>query len=603
MLNKPRPLCSGLMRAIPVAVLAMALACGSAQARHHYRVNFIRGASLTDPAKDAALMVDGSSGKVLFARNADALRHPASLTKMMTLYLLFDALRQGKVTLASTLTVSPHASVQKPTNLHLLAGDQLTVDTAIKAIVVRSANDVAVTIAEGIGGTESHFAELMTQKARDLGMRSTYYHNASGLPDPLQITTASDLAILAHHLAYDFPQYYHYFSIPSFTYRGITYPTHDNLIGRYEGADGIKTGYTGMSGFNLVSSVVRGGQHVIGVVMGGRTAHMRDRAMVNLLDQTFAQAAQNPTLIARTQVPWQTVAQNTVSPITINAATQTSSSPPLVSPTTTSTGPALAMATPQPNTPAPTDDEETAEAKTSEGNADLTTHAGPLVPTAIPNAAPLPQGPLVAANASTSAPPLILPAPKPPSVTKVAQLIKPKQKPAEPVAGPVVVATANAPKPIPKPALSVAANDSGEGDISDEHAPAVKTITAATAPVANPPAAKMAGPSAPVKNPPAAKMAAVATAPTSNPPPATNWIIQIGAFPNQALAQAQLAAYAHRSTDILGKAAQSILPGQAFDGHTVFRARFGPFPEREARDVCNRLTQRGQTCFAAVATR
>ena len=573
MLNDPRSFSRGFVRGIPAVALALLLSCGLAQAHHHrhYRVSFSRGVSLTDPEKDAALIVDGSSGKVLYARNPDVPRHPASLTKMMTLYLLFDALKQGKVTLATSLTVSPHASVQKPTNLHLSPGDQLTVDTAIRAIVVRSANDVAVAIAEGIGGTESHFAELMTEKARELGMRSTYYHNASGLPDPLQITTASDLANLARHLAYDFPQYFHYFSIPSFTYRGTTYPTHDNLIGRYAGADGIKTGYTGMSGFNLVSSVVRGGEHVIGVVMGGRTAHMRDREMVNLLNWTFGQAAQNPTLIARNQVPWQ-VAQNTVSPITINAATQPAASPPLVSPTTTVSGPALAFAAPQPNFPGPADDEETAEARTSEGNADLSARAATPNTTAatpVPTTPPA-QGPRVASTTAPSPSPTLLPAPKPQTITVVAQLIKPRQKPAEPPgpAASVVVAT-NQLKPMPKPILSASASDTGEGDIGDEHAPTAPT--------------------------PGAPSAAAA--------PANNWIIQIGAYPSPALAQAQLSTYVHKSTDILGKAAQTILPLQSVNGQIVYRARFGPFPEREARDVCNRLSQRGQTCFASAATR
>src|SRR5262249_48994494 len=151
---------------------------------------------------------------------------------------------------------------------------------------------------------------LMTAKARQLGMTHTFYHNASGLPDPQQITTARDLALLAHHLAYDYPQYFHYFSTVSFTWRGIPHMTHDNLIGRYEGADGIKTGYTGASGFNLVSSVVRGGAHVIGVVMGGYTARSRDKEMMRLLDTTFTNINANPTLVARATVPWQQLAQN-----------------------------------------------------------------------------------------------------------------------------------------------------------------------------------------------------------------------------------------------------------------------------------------------------
>ena len=299
MLDRARTRFSTPVKAIAVLALAAALAAGPVQARaRHHRWAGHRAAmpaSATDPAKDAALVVDGATGKVLYSRNATAERHPASFTKMMTLYLLFDALKRGDVNMATPLPVSAHAAAQKPTKLHLQPGDSINVNSAIEAIVVRSANDVAVTIAEALGGTESHFAEMMNAKARQLGMKDTFYHNASGLPDPLQISTASDLAVLAHHVAYDYPQYFHYFGIPGFTFRGVTYPTHDNLIGRYQGADGIKTGFTEASGFNLVSSVVRGRNHIIAVVMGGVTAHRRDREMMNLLDQTFAKIQQNPT--------------------------------------------------------------------------------------------------------------------------------------------------------------------------------------------------------------------------------------------------------------------------------------------------------------------
>src|ERR1700742_340606 len=299
-----------------IALLLTGLCLPAMAARHHKahaapatRRAVVRiPASPTDPDKDAALVVDGVTGKVLYARNELAERHPASLTKIMTLYLLFEALKQGKVTMQTQMPVSVHAQIQKPTKLSLRRGQTIDVDTAIRAIVIRSANDVAVVIAEALGGTEAHFAEMMNEKARQLGMKETNYHNASGLPDPLQITTAADLLVLARHLAYDFPQYFPYFATPGFTFRGVYYPTHDNLIGRYEGADGIKTGYTGMSGFNLVSSVVRNGTHVIGVVMGGRTAHRRDLEMMQLLDNTFAQIAVNTSLVAHAGVPWPNVA-------------------------------------------------------------------------------------------------------------------------------------------------------------------------------------------------------------------------------------------------------------------------------------------------------
>ena len=258
--------------------------------------------------RDAALIIDGQSGQILYERNATAERHPASLTKMMTLYLLFDALKAHQISLKTELTISRHAALQAKVNLNLSPGMTMSVETAIKAIIVRSANDVAVAVAEAIGGTEGHFAELMTAKARALGMHDTFYHNASGLPDPLQITTASDLALLARHLAYDFPQYYPYFATPSFSYHGASYYTHDNLLGRFRGTDGIKTGYTNASGFNLVSSVVRDGAHVIGVVMGGDTARERDDEMVRLLSSTFERVKANPSLVSHGDIPWKSPA-------------------------------------------------------------------------------------------------------------------------------------------------------------------------------------------------------------------------------------------------------------------------------------------------------
>jgi len=287
-------------------------------ARHNVRVHDACPNTLRDylpvSGRDAALIVDGQSGQVLYARNAAAERHPASLTKMMTLYLLFDALKSHRISLASHVTISRHAAAQLKVNLNLSPGMTMSVETAIKAIVVRSANDVAVAIAEAVGGTEGHFAQLMTAKARALGMRNTFYHNASGLPDALQVTTAGDLAVLARRLAYDFPQYYPYFATPSFSYHGMTYYTHDNLLYRFKGTDGIKTGYTNASGFNLVSSVVRDGAHVIGVVMGGNTALQRDNEMVRLLASTFTRVHADPSLVEHGVIPWKSPAAESVSP-------------------------------------------------------------------------------------------------------------------------------------------------------------------------------------------------------------------------------------------------------------------------------------------------
>ncbi|HXH03959.1 MAG TPA: D-alanyl-D-alanine carboxypeptidase [Candidatus Competibacteraceae bacterium] len=236
----------------------------------------------------AALVVDADSGRVLFERNAHEQRYPASLTKMMTLYLLFEALQQGRVGLQSRLPVSANAAAKPPTNLNLKPGDTISVETAIRALVVRSANDVATVIAEALGQTEFQFAAMMTQKARALGMTRTRFRNASGLPDEDQVSTAWDLYLLAKALMRDFPQYYAYFNTRAFSHQGAHYQTHNRLLLNYPGADGLKTGYIRASGFNLVTSARRDGQRLIAVVLGGNTARQRDAHMRNLLDAGFA---------------------------------------------------------------------------------------------------------------------------------------------------------------------------------------------------------------------------------------------------------------------------------------------------------------------------
>jgi len=541
MSNWPRTLGS----ALSALTLALVWASSPAVARgHHYhhahaaRARLAAWGTPTDPAKDAALILDGETGRTLYTRNAAAERHPASLTKMMTLYLLFEAMKRGDLNMQSSISVSQHAAAQRPTNLHLYAGDSIPVETAIKAIVVRSANDVAVAIAEALGGTEGHFAELMTAKARALGMRDTFYHNASGLPDNLQITTANDLAILARHLSYDFPQYFPYFATPAFSFRGTTYVTHDNLIGRYDGADGIKTGYTGASGFNLVSSVVRNNMHVIGIVMGGRTARRRDADMIRLLDDAFAQIAQNPTLVARAGVPWRQVASN-APPVTagINIAPQAHAGEDEdaaeSAPDESLDGPSNVIAPPPMPVP----------------------HTSPLVASAAPTATPTIPPP--------AQPRVVVMQPSAPSAkTPQGSSMQTVTMPA-PTRKPFLIANAPLPKPRPfddvvpssKPVAPAA--DFGEGDVGD--VPSVLSRARA-------------------------------------------WAIQIGAFADTSQARSQLEAYAKRSMDVLGQAAQMIVPFKDLEGHTLYRARFGPFIERDARQVCSRLSQRGQTCFAVLAS-
>jgi len=263
--------------------------------RHHARHHEAR--SSYSPAF-SSIIVDGNSGATLSASNPDALRHPASLTKIMTLYLLFERLEAGKLQLDSEMDVSEHASEQSPTKLGLRPGQTIRVEDAIKGLVTRSANDAAVVIAEAIAGDEDDFAKLMTRKARALGMTRTVYRNASGLPDDAQVTTARDQSTLGRAIQDRFPRYYRYFSTNVFVYRGHPIRNHNKLLGSVEGVDGIKTGYTRASGFNLVTSMRRGNRHLIGVVMGGRSGGSRDAAMRNLLAENLDKAATRRTVAA-----------------------------------------------------------------------------------------------------------------------------------------------------------------------------------------------------------------------------------------------------------------------------------------------------------------
>jgi D-alanyl-D-alanine carboxypeptidase len=245
------------------------------------------GAPLFQHEKYAAVVVDAANGEVLYARRADEPRYPASITKIMTLYLTFEAMAKGRLKAGDRVPVSAHAVSQAPSKLGVRAGDSLSVDDAIRAIAVKSANDVAVAMAERIGGTEAHFGEMMTQKAREIGMGHTRFANASGLPDPRQITTARDIAILSRAVMRDYPQYYGYFGIKSFMWRGHEITNHNQLLKRTEGVDGLKTGFTNAAGFNLAASAVRSGRRLITVVMGGSSTAARDENVEDLLNGGF----------------------------------------------------------------------------------------------------------------------------------------------------------------------------------------------------------------------------------------------------------------------------------------------------------------------------
>lgn len=238
----------------------------------------------------AGMVVDLESGEVLYAENADARRYPASLTKMMTLYLAFEALEDGTLRLDQALPVSRYAAAKPAVKLWLPAGSSIPVDTAIRALAVRSANDVAAVVAEALGGSEARFGQMMTAKARELGMNATTFRNASGLPDDAQVTTARDMLTLSVRVMQDFPQYYQYFGLQEFVYRGTKHTSHNRLVKNYPGADGLKTGFIRASGFNVATTATRGERRLVAVVMGGFSSQSRDAHMADLLNRSFMRA-------------------------------------------------------------------------------------------------------------------------------------------------------------------------------------------------------------------------------------------------------------------------------------------------------------------------
>ncbi|WP_040304693.1 D-alanyl-D-alanine carboxypeptidase family protein [Ahrensia sp. R2A130] len=264
------------MRALVIAALALfATGCTTS--------SVITAPYEPPTARYAAIVIDAKSGKVLHNTRADAIRFPASLTKMMTMYMAFEALSRRRISLNSEIPVSSYAASKPASKLYLKAGETINVDTALQALAVKSANDVATAMAEFLGGSEATFARMMTARARSLGMRSTTFRNASGLPDRLQVTTARDMATLSLALQKRYPQYFHYFGKSTFVWKGKTIRGHNRVLGMLKGANGIKTGYTRASGFNLATSVKRPNKHLVGVILGEDSGKVRNRHMVELL--------------------------------------------------------------------------------------------------------------------------------------------------------------------------------------------------------------------------------------------------------------------------------------------------------------------------------
>jgi D-alanyl-D-alanine carboxypeptidase len=570
----------------------------------------------------ADIVVDANSGTVLHSTNPDAQRHPASLTKIMTLYLLFEQLEAGKLKLDSPLQVSKEAAGQMPTKLGLKPGSTLAVEDAIKGMVTRSANDAAVVVAEAIAGDEDAFARLMTRKAQALGMSRTIYKNASGLPDSGQITTARDQSTLGRAVQERFPRYYKYFSIRTFVFRGQSIGNHNHLLGRVEGVDGIKTGYVNASGFNLVTSVHRGNRYLVAVVMGGSSAGSRDAKMRDLISDKIAQASVKRTapMVAEGSPPPEAkaVAKVETAPEPKVAAKVEAKPEPKVAAKTeankTEAKPepkaearfAVASAVSLPvrlnsaptaqTDPAATTRTESmaaaAQPRTAAGSTDpirpvlvktLSVKAGTQTASLAPMlvSAPVPSEPAPVVAAAPVAAPAPVVAVKPEPAPQPAPVVVAAAKLAPTPATPLVAAKIEAPLPalvtaskpdVPAPALSFA--------------PIAAKAEPAAAPVASPARVAAAQP---------APAPARATTPAAKPQQRSGWIIQVGAFPAEQEAKKRLSSAQTKAAKLLTKA-EAFTETVEKGGTTLYRARFAGLDKDSAEAACKYLKRNDVEC-------
>jgi D-alanyl-D-alanine carboxypeptidase len=541
------------------------------RAHHAHAGNGHRHARLEDYSPPfASIVVDGNSGAVLQAASPDALRHPASLTKVMTLYLLFERLESGRLRLDSALKISDHASEQAPTKLGLKPGQTISVEDAIKGIVTKSANDAAVAVAETLGGDEDGFAKLMTQKAHALGMAHTIYVNASGLPDDDQVTTARDQAVLGRAIQERFPRYYRYFSTESFVYHGEAMRNHNHLLGVVDGVDGIKTGFTRASGFNLLTSLHRDGRYLVAVVMGGPSASERDERMRELISAHIKEAALRrtaPTIaeIGERREEAKSPASRTDRTATANVESRTApSATPSAAP---STVPRMAAGSNDPIRPL--------LVKTiSYRTAPVQTASLAPMPALVPVAAPVPQPSAVSPASSQIQTEIAASAPK--VELKVAQ--------AEPAVRP---AAASEPAP-------------------------VKSVEAAPVQIqpVQPQPAQTQTPQIPARMQPAqiepaptethTAAAKLRTAPAYSAPPVHShggWLIQIGAFDDEAEAKQHLTAA--QSKVHVALAAKDPFTERVQKGDkALYRARFAGFDKSTAEAACRVLKRSDFECMA-----
>jgi D-alanyl-D-alanine carboxypeptidase len=565
-----------------------------------------RAEAVSDEPHYSDIVVDGNSGTTLHASNPDALRHPASLTKVMTLYLLFEQLEAGKLKLDSALDVSEHAAIQSPTKLGLRDGQTIKVEDAIKGIVTRSANDAAVVVAEHIAGGEDDFAKLMTRKAQALGMSHTVYRNASGLPNDDQVTTARDQALLGRAIQERFPRYYKYFSTRSFEFRGESIGNHNRLLGTLDGVDGIKTGYISASGFNIITSVHRDNRYLVAVVFGGSSAGSRDERMRELIHDHIAEASVQHTVTA--------VAEGVAKPEP-KAKPETKSAPAFALASATSVPvvlpPAKSESKPEPKPEAKSAPQTYAVASATTVPITLTSKSDPSATTTVQvprwaatNAAPAPRATPSVGSEDPIHPVMVKTVlVKPGSTVQTAslaqlQLPAPTEPPAQVAAPPVAAppATTNAAPPAVKAAVPFPPPGTRPGAIGGlpsriitgsvlDPAPAATTAAAAPAPSAPPPAA-----------PPATHGAAPAAAPPPAPQTHAGWIIQVGAFPAEDEAKQRLSSVQSRASKFLGSAdafTESVSKGESI----WYRARFAGLGKEQAEAACNYLKHNDVDCM------
>ncbi len=560
-----------VMLGLATVAVASTLLPDTADARRYRRHRAYHRVHYSPPL--STIVVDANSGKVLQAKEADAIRHPASLTKIMTLYLLFERIEAGKLKLESALEVSEHASEQAPTKLGLRPGQTIRVEDAIKGLVTKSANDAAVVVAEAIAGSEEAFAKQMTRKARALGMSKTVYRNASGLPDDEQVTTARDQATLGRAIQDRFPRQYRYFATTSFNFRGRVIRNHNQLLGRVDGVDGIKTGYTRASGFNLVSSVRRGNRHIVSVVLGGRSGRTRDAMMRDLIAEHVGSGATKRTaaaIVEREEGEYKTA----------RAAPAKPESKP----------------------------EEKPEVEASPAAPDRPAAQVAEAPPAKPQPMPLSSGVIA------SEPMSIIPGasdPIQPVRVKTVQVKSGRAKthaPAEtasiPQAKPVAVADIPRAEPTPRPAQASEApprekpiHGIGQGILGTLPAsnnPNASAMASAD-PWPRPSTSKPASFPAPLPATAATPSAAPTSAP-AKPVARTGWFVQVGAYDEESEARQRLDAAREQAKKLLAKAEPFTEPVAKGD-KTLYRARFAGFEKDQAEAVCRSLKRSAISCI------